>query len=45
MDAGWPERQIFVCGDDCCVLDGNKEQWCESSGVAVIVRAGWFSEL
>jgi hypothetical protein len=45
VDAGWPERQIFVCGDDCCVLDGNKEQWCESSGVAVIVRAGWFSEL
>ena len=33
------------CGDDCCVLDGSKEQWCESSGVTVIVRAGLFSEL
>lgn len=45
VDAGWSERRIFVCGDDCFVLDGNKEQWCESSGVAVIVRAGFFSDL
>lgn len=35
------QRDKFLFGDDCCVLDGNKEQWCESSGVAVINRSCW----